>query len=48
LYGENKSKNSINFSNGIFGVVSLFISHIIQLFTLGAGEKALAGTVLRY
>ena len=47
LYGENKSKNSINLSNGIFGILSFFVNHIRQLLTLGAGEKALAGTVFK-
>jgi hypothetical protein len=48
LYGENKSKNLINSSNWIFGSLSFFVSHIRQLLTFGAGEKAFAGTVLRY
>jgi hypothetical protein len=48
LYGENKSKNLINSSNLIFGILFFFTSHIKQLLTLGAGEKALAGTVFRY
>jgi ABC-type transport system involved in cytochrome bd biosynthesis fused ATPase/permease subunit len=48
LYGENKSKNLINSSNSIFGSLSFFISQIKQLLTFGAGEKAFAGTVLRY
>jgi hypothetical protein len=48
LYGENKSRNLINSSNEIFGILSFLISQIRQLLTLGAGEKAFAGTVLRY
>jgi hypothetical protein len=48
LYGENKSKNLINSSNWIFGNLSFFTSQIRQLLTLGAGENAFAGTVLRY
>ena len=48
LYGENKSKNLINSLNGIFGTLFFLTSQIKQLFTFGAGEKAFAGTVLRY
>jgi hypothetical protein len=48
LYGENKSKNLINSSNLIFGTLFFFTSQIKQLLTLGAGEKALEGTVFRY
>jgi hypothetical protein len=47
LYGENKSKNSINLLNGMFGILSFFVNQIRQLLTLGAGEKAFAGTVFK-
>jgi hypothetical protein len=48
LYGENKSKNLINSSNGIFGISFFLINPIKQLLTFGAGENAFAGTVLRF
>ena len=48
LYGENKSRNFISSLNAIFGTLSFLISHIKQLFTFGAGEKAFAGTVFKY
>jgi hypothetical protein len=48
LYGENKSKNLLNSSKEMFGILSFFTSQIKQLFTFGVGENAFAGTVLRY
>ena len=47
LYGEKASKKLTKVSKEIWGSSDFFSNQTRQLFTLGAGEKAFAGTVFR-